>query len=166
MKRVLKMKVEYYPRIHGSEKNWIQSFKIQLKQSLQLLERNTEKSPTSIGIIAWSLIIIGICSAIMTIFSINGDIIIKVARSREIPAALQFCSLYSGFILMITCGFGILNGKNWARILYILWNLAGFSFSIMIFQPKTTIISNFMVFMVILYFLFQKKTNHFFRNDD
>lgn len=157
------MSVQCYPRIHGSGKSWIQSFKIQLKQSLQLLERNTEKSPTSIAIIAWSLIIIGICSAIMTIFSINGEIIIKVARNREIPAALQYCSLYSGFILMIICGFGILNGKNWARILYLLWNLAGLSFSIIIFQSKATIISNFLVFMIILYFLFQKKTNHFFQ---
>ena len=162
MKRVLKMNVECYPRIHGSEKNWIQSFKIQLKQSLQFLKRNTEKSPTSIAIIAWTLIVLGICSAIMTTFSINGEIIIKVTRSGEIPVALQYCSLYSGFILMIICGVGLLNGKNWARKLYIIWNLVGFGFSITTLQPKIAVISNFLVFMVILYFLFNKKTNYFF----
>lgn len=156
------MNVQCYPRIHGSGKSWIQYLKIQIKQSLQLLERNTEKSPTSIAIIAWSLIIIGICSAIMTIFSINGELIIRVARSREIPDTLHYCSLYSGFVLMITCGVGLLNGKNWARKLYIFWNLVGFGFSITTAQPKFGIISNILVFMVILYFLFKQKNNYFF----
>lgn len=118
--------------------------------------------PTSISVIAWFLIVMGGISLITTTVMINNPMMNDVMSKSSIPIPIQHAMSYLGLLIMIVSGIAMLKGCNWARFLYIIWNIIGFFVGIATSPMKAAMIPGFVFFLVIAFFLFRPKANIFF----
>lgn len=120
------------------------------------------KRPTSISVIAWILIVVGGISLIATTVMINDPISRELMSKSPIPIPVQYAMSYVGLLIMIVSGFAMLQGCNWARLLYVIWSMIGFLVAIVSSPVKAAMIPGFVVFLVVAFFLFRPKANAFF----
>lgn len=124
------------------------------------------KRPTSVSVIAWILIIKSGMSLIM------GTVILNNPKGKEIIAKsllsvpLLYTILYVGILITIVSGIGMLKGKNWARILYVVWSVINFSISFATSPMKPIFIPGVVLFGVITFFLFRPKANDYFSSTE
>lgn len=128
--------------------------------------------PASVTAIALILIVIGG----MAVFASRGVIIdCRVIRDQMIegffPISYQYAMGFLGLLITIVSGVGMLKGRNWARFLYVGWNLIGFVVwfavkSAVWFEPsardREPIVSSLVVFAIIAFFLFRSKAREYF----
>jgi hypothetical protein len=56
----------------------------------------------------------------------------------------------------------MLQGQNWARLLYVVWSAVGFVIGIVTSPIKAAMIPGLVVFVVMAFFLFRPKANEYF----
>ena len=122
-----------------------------------------KKRPTSISVIAWIVIVLGGISLITTTIMIDNPMVIDLMSKSLLPVPIQYVISYVGILIMIVSGVAMLKGKNWARLLYIIWNLISFVIGIITSPMKAAMIPSFVVFLVAAFFLFRPKANEFFK---
>lgn len=122
------------------------------------------KRPTSISVIAWILIVIGGIGLISTTgtIMINSPMLRDIMSKSPIPIPIQYVISYFGILIGIISGVAMLKGKNWARWLYITWNLINFVIGITISPMKAAMIPSVVLFLIVTFFLFRPKANEFF----
>jgi len=120
------------------------------------------KRPTSITVISWILIVTGGISLITTTAMINNPAVQDMMAKNPIPIPVQYAMSYIGLLVMIVSGVAMLKGMNWARYLYVIWNLVGFVIGIATSPMKAAMIPSLVVFLVIAFFLFRPKATAFF----
>lgn len=120
------------------------------------------KRPTSITVTSWILIVMGGISLISTTAMINNSEVQEIMAKNPLPIPIQYLMSYAGLLVMIISGIAMLKGKNWARLLYIIWSLVGFSIGILTSPMKAAMIPGLVVFGVIVFFLFRPKASAFF----
>ena len=118
--------------------------------------------PTSITVISWILIVIGVISIITTTAMINNPMVEEMMTKSPLSIPVQHAISYIGLSITIVCGIGMLKGKNWARLLYIIWGVIGFIIGIATAPIKAAMIPGFVVFAVIVFFLYRAKASAFF----
>ena len=79
-----------------------------------------KKQPTSITVIAWILIVIGVISLIATTIGLNNPMVKEVMSRSSIPIPAQYIMNYVGLLITLISGIAMLKGKNWARLLYVI----------------------------------------------
>ena len=123
-----------------------------------------KKRPTSISVIAWVLIVIGGIGLISTTgtIMINSPMLRDIMSKSPIPIPIQYVISYFGILIGVISGVAMLKGKNWARLLYITWNLINFVIGITISPMKATMIPSLVLFLIVTFFLFRPKANEFF----
>jgi hypothetical protein len=122
-----------------------------------------KERPTSISVIAWFLIGMGGISLIVTTFMITNPIVHDLmSKSSPIPIPVQYAISYVGIVITIVSGIAMLKGCNWARFLYIIWNIVGFLIMITTSSMKAAMIPSLVFFLIVTFFLFRPKANAFF----
>ena len=101
-------------------------------------------------------------SLISTTAMINNSEVQEIMAKNPLPIPIQYLMSYAGLLVMIISGIAMLKGKNWARLLYIIWSLVGFSIGILTSPMKAAMIPGLVVFGVIVFFLFRPKASAFF----
>lgn len=122
------------------------------------------KRPIVITIICWFLIItggLGVLGAIMFMTSNDPKLLAAMAQS-PIPIPIQYCMLLGGTIATVASGVGMLLGKNWARLLYVIWCGIGLVIGLITSPDKMNMIPGGALYMVIAFLLFQPKANEYF----
>jgi hypothetical protein len=126
---------------------------------------NMNKRPTSISVIAWILIVFGILTILMMVAALVTPEVQKEMAKNPIPIPIQFAMSFAGLGVMIVSGIGLLNCQNWARYLYVIWNIIGFVIGLITSPMKLMLIPGFLVFLIIAYFLFTSAANQYFLKD-
>jgi hypothetical protein len=93
---------------------------------------------------------------------INNPDVQELMAKSPIPIPIQYAMSYAGLLVMIVSGIAMLKGKNWARLLYVIWSLVGFVIGIATSPMKAAMIPSFVVFLVVAFFLFRPKATAFF----
>jgi hypothetical protein len=93
---------------------------------------------------------------------INNPVVQDLMAKNPIPVPVQYAMSYIGLLVTIGSGIAMLKGANWARYLYVIWNLVGFVIGIATSPMKAAMIPSFVVFLVIAFFLFRPKATAFF----
>lgn len=120
------------------------------------------KRPTSISVISWILIVTGGISLITTTAMINNPDVQDMMAKTPIPIPVQYAMSYVGLLVTILSAVAMLKGANWARYLYVIWNLVGFVIGMATSPMKAAMIPSLVVFLVIAFFLFRPKATAFF----
>lgn len=124
--------------------------------------------PTSITVIGWLLIIISILSALgyLSIALQQNDPQVQEAlKTSPLPAPVQFGIMVAGIAIQFACGYAMLGGKNWARVLYIAWTLLGMCVALFTAPEKLLLLPGVAIFSVIIFFLYRPTANAFFAAD-
>lgn len=112
------------------------------------------KRPISITVIAWILIMMA------SIFLLK---LSMMSLSNSIPVSLRYIMMYAGIAIQLISGFAMLKGKNWARSLYVIWNVIGLIIGISTTAMKTGMIPGILGFLIITFFLFRPRANEYFK---
>lgn len=118
--------------------------------------------PTSISVIAWMLIGLGILFLISSIATMRNPAVLELMRKSPIPVPLQLTLVFLGLGITLVSGAFMLCGKAWARLLYVIWNTCSLATGVATSPMKQTLIPGFVFFAVIVFFLFRREANEFF----
>jgi hypothetical protein len=118
--------------------------------------------PTSITVISWILIVVGVISPITTTAALNNPMAKELMARSPIPPPVQYAMLYVGILVMIVSGVAMLKALNWGRLLYVIWSAAGSVISFATSPMKIALIPGLLLYLVAVFFLFRPKANRFF----
>ena len=118
--------------------------------------------PTSITIIAWVLIVLSALGLLGSVMMMNNpDAQALLAESKLGAGTQQILGIVSSIIGFI-CGFGMLQGKNWARLLYVVTGVLGTAVNLYAMPLGGAQYFGVAVFVVIVFFLYRPAANAWF----
>jgi hypothetical protein len=83
-------------------------------------------------------------------------------QQSPIPIQVQYAINYAGIFVIIICGIAFLHGKNWARLLYIIWTASSLIIGFATSPMKAALIPGSLVFLIIVLILYRPSANAFF----
>jgi hypothetical protein len=119
--------------------------------------------PKSITVVCWFLIISVAFSLIAIPWTINNPITQKIMAQSAIPISLQYAMMFVGLFITLLCSIAMLKRQNWARILYVVWNIIVIIYGIATSPMKAMAIPGLIVILIIAFFLFRPKANEYFK---
>ncbi len=121
-----------------------------------------KERPTSITVIAWILIVMGVIALIASSISLNNPMTKDIMGRSPIPIPVQYVMMYAGLLVQLVSGIAMLKGQNWARFLYVIWSIIGLVVGFATSPMKTAIIPSVVIFLIIAFFLFRPAANEYF----
>ena len=118
--------------------------------------------PTSITVISWILIVLGALGVLgSALMSNNPDVMEQMAVSK-LGAGTQQALGIIGSVLSIISGYGMLQGKNWARLLYVISTAIGIALNLYAMPMSGMQWISVALFAVVLFFLYRPAANAWF----
>lgn len=118
--------------------------------------------PTPVSVIAWFIIVTTCISAVTLLLTINNPLMIAAMSKSPIPMPLQRFMAFSGLLIAVVSGVGMLKGKNWSRHLYVGWSAVSFIINLFTTPFKFMVIPGWIVFAVVVVFLYRPDANAYF----
>jgi hypothetical protein len=122
--------------------------------------------PTSITVVSWILIVIGLVSLVASTASLDNPMTKELMSRSPIPIPLQYIMMYFGLLAQIASGFAMLKRKNWGRLLYPIWGAIGLVIGLITSPIKLMLIPGVVFFAVVVFFLFRPNANEYFKLSD
>ncbi len=123
-----------------------------------------KKRPLSVSIISWFLIVSAGISLFTFSASLNNPQAKELMSKNLMPIPVQYGMLYLGLAISVLCGIMMLKGKNWARLLYIIWGAVGMVIGFITSPMKMMMIPGLVFLAIFAFFLFRPKANEYFQN--
>ena len=118
--------------------------------------------PTSITVIAWILIILSALGLLVTVTMMNNpDVMDALAESKLGAGTQQMLGIVSSVITAIS-GYGMLQGKNWGRLLYVISSLAGIAINLYAMPMTGAQYLAIGIVAVVIFFLYRPAANAWF----
>jgi hypothetical protein len=92
----------------------------------------------------------------------NNPMVQELMGKNPIPIPVQWVMAFTGLAVSMISGGFMLQGKSWARLLYVIWSVCGLLISLATSPAKLTLIPGLLLYGVIVFFLFRPKANEFF----
>ena len=96
----------------------------------------------------------------------NNPAVRSMMEQSPVPMNVQYAMMYLGVVILFICGLGFLKGKNWARLLYVIWGILGICMNFLILKLSPVLIPGIVFFVIIVFFLYRPKANLFFAGKD
>lgn len=118
--------------------------------------------PTSITVIAWILIVLSALGLLITATMMNNpDVMDALAESKLGAGTQQMLGIISSVITAIS-GYGMLQGKNWGRLLYVVASLAGIAINFYAMPMTGAQYLAIAIVAVVIFFLYRPAANAWF----
>jgi hypothetical protein len=121
--------------------------------------------PTSVTVVGWILIATGGISLLTIPFSLkslNDPAARALLEQSPLPISIQYILVFVGVLTTMTCGIAALKGQNWARFVYVIWNIIGFAVGFATSPVKLLLIPGLVIVSICAFFLFRPKANAYF----
>jgi NAD/NADP transhydrogenase beta subunit len=128
------------------------------------MREQPKKRPTSITVVAWFLIVIGVLSLISSTiaFMSQNPMVEEMMSKNPIPIPMQHLLSFAGLTVSIVSGIWILKGQNWARFLYFFWSVITITIGIFTAPNIMMMIPGLVIFAVLAFILFLSKASDYF----
>jgi len=121
--------------------------------------------PTSITVISWILIVLGALGLLVgALMSNNPDVMEEMAKSRLGAGPQQIVGIASS-IASIVSGYGMLQGKNWGRLLYVISSVIGIALNFYAMPMGGAQYLGVAIVAVVIFFLYRPAANAWFNRD-
>ena len=118
--------------------------------------------PTSVTIISWILIVLGALGVLVAaMMSNNPDVIEQLAKSKLGVGTQQAIGIASS-VISIVSGYGMLQGKNWGRLLYVVSTVLGIALNFYAMPMTGYQWVGIVIFAIICFFLYRPAANAWF----
>ena len=121
------------------------------------------KRPISISVISWFMIVTAGLSLTTSTASLNNPAVREFMGRSPIPTPIQYVMLDLGLTISIISGIMMLKGRNWARLLYVIWGAVGSVIGLATSPMKTMMIPGIALLIIFSFFLFRPKANEYFK---
>lgn len=118
--------------------------------------------PTSITVIGWILIVLGVVSIVGLVFTIGNPRVQEFMARSTIPAPVQIFMLVAGMTIQMVCGVAFLKGYNWGRLLYVIGTGISIAVGLAMSPVKLAMAPGIILFAVVVIFLYRPAANSFF----
>ena len=129
--------------------------------------------PISVTIISIVAIIVGMYTlAIKLLVVTNPDsykVFVEFAAAMsahawlQLPVAFHLAHAFTGSVVWIVSGLFMLRGKNWARVLALLWGLSVLILTLLVAHFSLPFYLKLASWLLMLYFLTRERCSHYFR---
>ena len=121
-----------------------------------------ETRPLSVTIIGWLLVVTAAASLFGLLNLSSNPMAQAIIQQTGVPLAAHMALTVIGVVVTLACGYGVLKGFDWARLLYVGYSALGLVIGLAISPyPSATLIG--VVFLaVIAFFLFRPAANAWF----
>jgi uncharacterized membrane protein len=123
------------------------------------------KRPTSVTIVCWFLIIAGVLSIVMTMVTMNNPQVRELMEKQPLPVPAQIAMTLIITAINVVCGFFMLQGANWARMLYLGLAVLGFAYSLITSPFRMMVVPGLVFFGVFAFLLLRSPANAFFKGE-
>lgn len=121
--------------------------------------------PTSVTVIGWLLIVPAVLSLPREVRELVRPRINRIAAESPVPVPVQRAVSLLATAMGMFCGYFLLKGKNWARLVQIGWTAILFSYGFFAAPYKWPLLIGVVIEALIIYFLFRPQANAFFASD-
>jgi hypothetical protein len=123
--------------------------------------------PMSVSVVAWILLAFGALGAMGVALMLvpRSAAVTESMATSPIPIPIQYAMSIAGTAMELVSGYFILRGKNWARVLYVVWSATGFLISFLTSPVTIMLVPSVAIFLAITFFLFRPAANAFFASD-
>jgi hypothetical protein len=118
--------------------------------------------PTSLTIIGWFLIVMGVFSLISQMTMQDNPIAQQLLEQSPLPASVHMVLGYIGALVSGVSGYGVLKGFNWSRYLYVGWSLVGLLIGLLTLPMTSILLISLLMLGVFAFFLFRPAANAWF----
>lgn len=118
--------------------------------------------PVSIGIVGWFLIVTALLSLLVLPYTLSNSDALGIDDKGGLPANVQLGISIAGSLVSLLCGFFILKGRDWARLLIIAWVLLGIGLGLATSAYRSVLLLSALYLAVLGFFLFRPAANRFF----
>ena len=121
-----------------------------------------QKRPLSMTIIGWFLIIFALFGLYGSFTLASNPMAAKMLA--DMHASLRFQQIWGviGAIVTLICGYGVLKGQPWSRVLYVFWGIVGLVVGFITSPMKGLLILSLVFLVVIGGLLFSLTANEWF----
>jgi len=121
-----------------------------------------QERPVSLTIIAWFLIVTSALGVLGMLMIQNNPIAEQMYAKSPLPISAHIAIGIVGALITIACGYGLLKGLNWSRLLYVGWSIIGFAIAMLTMPVTPFIWLSVAFFAIICFFLFRPAANAWF----
>ncbi len=121
-----------------------------------------KKRPVSVAVVSWILIACAALGFVVTLVMMNNPMVIDLMHKNPLPVPVQYAMGFAGFAVSIVSGIFMLQGKAWARLLYVVWSAGGLVISLATAPGKMALVPGVLFYAVVCGFLFQPAANAYF----
>ncbi|WP_028314338.1 hypothetical protein [Desulfatibacillum aliphaticivorans] len=120
------------------------------------------RRPLSITIIAWTLIVIGLNIAFLTLLVMPTTPGLKEYTLANLPPELFYILAFASAGISLFSGMFMLGGANWTRYMCLAYGAVFLAWSFVALPGNGLLIPEMGVFAIILFFLFKPGARDFF----
>jgi hypothetical protein len=141
---------------------------------LVILGRDMVVRPTSVTVLAMIQLVFGVLGVLIGIGSfipgspaakaLSAERAAEIQAKTSLPIPIQHANRVASITISLVCGYFLLQGKNWARILYVTWE----SLHHLLFlcvggtSPRIVQLPGILMFVAFTVLLFRPQANAFF----
>jgi hypothetical protein len=121
-----------------------------------------EKRPTSMTVIGVLLIIFALL-ALVGVFTMGSNpAATKMFEQMHVSLLFEQVVGAIGAVIGFACGYGVLKGEPWSRVLYVVWSLISLGISLYTSPMKGLVVFSLVFFVIIVGFLYTNTANDWF----
>ena len=121
-----------------------------------------KQRPTSLTIIGWLLIVMGAFGALATLMLPNNPVAAQMLEQSALPMSAHIAIGLIGSLISIACGFGVLKGLAWSRLLYVGWTIVSIVIALIGTPFNSIMLVGWLLQAVIIFFLFRPAASAWF----
>ena len=118
--------------------------------------------PTSLTVIGWILIVFGVFGLLATLMVTSNPVATRMLEQSSIPVSVHVAISAIGGLISIACGYGVLKGLGWSRLLYTAWILITAAVTLVSMPFTSFMIVGWLIQAVIIFFLFRPEAGAWF----
>lgn len=118
--------------------------------------------PTSLTVIGWILIVLGAFGLLGALMVSSNPVAIQMLEQSSIPVSVHMAMSVIGGLVSIACGYGVLKGLAWSRLLYTGWIVLTAAVTLVSMPFTSFMIVGWLIQAVIIFFLFRPEATAWF----
>ena len=118
--------------------------------------------PNSLTVIGWVLIVLGAFGALATLMLPVNPVAVQLLEQSPLPLSMHVAIGAIGALISIACGYGVLKGLGWSRLLYTAWILISVAITLFSMPFSSLMIIGWVIQAVIIFFLFRPEASAWF----
>ena len=118
--------------------------------------------PTSVTIVGWLLIVSSVCSCSAVMNAMTNPRVADVLSQSVLPLSFQYFLAWAGLLVTLVSGKGVLDGDNWARLLFVGWSGVSHLISIVTLPVTPLTIPGLVLYLIFAFILFRPAASAYF----